>query len=148
MNADEGIREVAPPPWPVRRHHVPGWLRSRLLRRFGAPQEAPRTGYEVLLHAIALIIAKINTNSGRYFSDSDWLDNWGSSRIDGVVCFVAEPHMLWPPRRPRLVVPHLLAVATDCRLLVLPRAAMSTNGVIRLQFVPNDEELQASEKES
>lgn len=142
MNADEGIREVASPPAPVRRHHVPGWFRSRLLRRFGAPPAAPRTGYEVLLHAIKLVVNKIRVDSGGYISDSDWLDNWGSSRIKGVVCFVAEPHMLWPPSLPRLAVPHLLAVATNCRLLVLPRAALSSNRVIRLQFVPNDEERQ------
>lgn len=141
MTADDGIRSVSPPPSPVRRHHVPGWFRRRLMQRFGAPSDAPRTGREVLLHAIVVVVDKIKANNGGHFSDSHWLDNWGSSRIDGAVCFVAEPHMLWPPIRYRMAVPHLLALATECRLLVLPRAALSRHGVIRLIFVPNDEEL-------
>ena len=46
--------------------------------------------------------------------------------------------MQYPPDPERLIVPNHLAIATDCRLLVLPESEWNPDGgTIRLLFKPN-----------
>lgn len=118
---------------PVRLLHVPNWLRLRCLKRFGT--NGGRTdGWSVLENAIAKVEAGA---AGCYISN--WLDHWGSTKIDGEVCFVSEPYSNWPPEREDFEIPHRLALAVNARLLAIPESAWYPRSTIRLLFKPNPE---------
>ena len=125
---------------PVRLHHVPNWLRLRMLRAFGT-SDGYTAGCHVLENAVASAekwVRYLNDLVGGqpYFVPS-WLDHWGSTVIDGNDCFVSEPYMKFPPDQRDLAVPHNFAVSTNCRLLILPQSAWNPPSTIRLLFKPN-----------
>ena len=69
-----------------------------------------------------------------------WLDHWGSTQHAGQTCFVSEPYQSFPPLPEHMATPHELAVATDCRLLILRESEWNPPATIRLLFVPNAED--------
>ena len=66
-------------PAPVRLHHVPNWLRLRILKAFGC-RNGWTNGEDVLQRAV------------RQTSTSLWLDHWGSAELKGKRVFISEPY--------------------------------------------------------
>jgi len=70
-------------PSPVRLHHVPDWLRRRMLKAFGSAHR-DTSGWGVLNHAL---------RGGQDF----WLDHWGTTTLpNGHRAFVSEPYGFTP----------------------------------------------------
>lgn len=88
-------------PAPVRLHHVPNWLRRRILRTLGC-RDGLTKGPNVLMHAVSRTTKP---------SASSWLDHWGSSRQNDVTVFVTEPYSVTEGC--------LQAVGAFCRVLHL-----------------------------
>jgi hypothetical protein len=125
---------------PVRLHHIPNWFRLRLLRAFGC-DSGMTAGWYVLQRAIEESekwLRQMDGYAGREPSvGCYWLDHYGSTTIDGEVCFVSEPYLPFPPDLNRLRVPDHLACSTNCRLLIFRDSAWNPPSTIRLLFKPN-----------
>jgi hypothetical protein len=113
--------------------HVPNWFRLRLLRAFGTERRCT-LGRSVLRHALQEAERQLCVCSA-----DRWLDHWGSTIVDGEVCFVSDPYLEYPPDPTVLAVPDHIACATNCRLLVTPDSAWNPPVTFRLLFKPNEE---------
>lgn len=72
----EAVRAILKPS-PVRLHHIPNWLRLRMIRAFGCPGR-DTAAWPVLWHAVG--------------ERRRWLDHFGSTLSHGRQVFVSEPY--------------------------------------------------------
>jgi hypothetical protein len=104
-------------------------------------------GHNVLLHAserAEQFEQRWREARGERFRSRPWLDHWGSTTIDGEVCFVSEPYLTYPPAANELAVPQHIADATGCDLLVERESEWNPPSTIRLVFRPKVATLEAS----
>ncbi len=107
-------------PSPVRLHHVPSWLRRRLLEAYGA-RDRMTDGHSVLHHVAG-------STGG-----SEWLDHWGSTLVDGQRVFVSEPYNLPPEAIEQIAT---IAKAIDCTWWISANSWWCPGYTIRVVIAP------------
>lgn len=112
-------------PSPVRRHHIPAWLRSACLRVHGRSLWGCTGGIPVV-HSAAVACG-----------DVAWLDHFGSTIIDGIQCFVAEPYQ---QHMDSLRAAERFANSIGADLTITASSWWFPGQTIRLVFRPRDME--------
>lgn len=112
---------------PVRRHHVPNWLRLRLLKVLKGDNR-DTSGWSVLMRA------------EQQFELRYWLDHWGSAVVPDhdhpgreITAFVAEPYVVSDSTMRNALD---FAETIGCRLDVSACSEWYPTSTLRLTFIP------------